>query len=126
MSPSRRFSSAEFLQPSEGEPIRSVVTASKEAVVVAWHLQPGQEVAAHRHPSGQDTWTVLAGSGSYYLDQAGTTLAIAAGDIVVAPAGSVHGVFNGGDQPLIFISVVSPAEAGYQRLVPLAAGEIAL
>ena len=46
------------------------------------------------------------------------------GDVVVAPIGSVHGVFNDGDEPLIFISVVSPATAGYElitdfnRIVP--------
>jgi oxalate decarboxylase/phosphoglucose isomerase-like protein (cupin superfamily) len=28
----------------------------------------------------------------------------------------VHGVFNHGDEPLIFISVVSPATAGYELI----------
>jgi oxalate decarboxylase/phosphoglucose isomerase-like protein (cupin superfamily) len=35
---------------------------------------------------------------------------------VVAPRGCVHGVLNHGDEPLRFISVVSPASAGYERL----------
>jgi oxalate decarboxylase/phosphoglucose isomerase-like protein (cupin superfamily) len=30
--------------------------------------------------------------------------------------GCVHGVANTSDEPLVFISVVSPAEAGYQRI----------
>jgi mannose-6-phosphate isomerase-like protein (cupin superfamily) len=42
--------------------------------------------------------------------------AIAAGDVAIAPMGSVHGVVNIGSEPLVFISVVSPAEAGYQRI----------
>jgi len=58
----------------------------------------------------------LAGQGRYYLDQVGTTEPIFAGDIVVAHTGCVHGVFNDGNEPLVFISVVSPAEAGYQRI----------
>ncbi|MBW4550287.1 MAG: cupin domain-containing protein [Aphanocapsa sp. GSE-SYN-MK-11-07L] len=114
MSTTRIFSSSEFFQPTDGEPIRSVVTESQDAVVVAWYVKSGQEIPAHIHPHGQDTWTILSGQGEYYLDKAGSTKPIASGDIVVAPSESVHGVFNSGDQPLVFISVVSPSNAGYQ------------
>lgn len=114
MSITRIFSSSKFFQPSDGEPVRSIVTESKDAVVVAWYIKPGQAIPAHTHPNGQDTWTVLTGKGDYYLDKAGTTKSIAAGDVVVAHTGCVHGVFNNGDEPLVFISVVSPADAGYQ------------
>jgi quercetin dioxygenase-like cupin family protein len=114
MTATRIFNSSEFLQPTDDEPIRSVVTESKDAVVVAWYVKPGQQIHAHIHPHGQDTWTVLSGKGEYYLDQAGTKKSIVAGDVVVAYTGCVHGVFNLGNQPLIFISVVSPSDAGYQ------------
>ena len=114
MSAARVFNSSEFLQPTDGEPIRSVITESKDATVVAWYVSPGQEIPAHLHPHGQDTWTVLAGKGDYYLDNVGTMKPIVAGDVAIAHTGCVHGVFNNGDQPLVFISVVTPAEAGYQ------------
>ncbi len=94
--------------------MRSVITESADAVIVAWYIQPGQEIAAHIHPQGQDTWTILSGRGDYYLDQAGSRQSIEMGDVVVAPAGAVHGVFNSGDESLVFISVVSPLNAGYQ------------
>jgi quercetin dioxygenase-like cupin family protein len=114
MSMNRIFNSSKFFQPTDGEPVRSVVTESKDAVVVAWYIKPGQEIPAHLHPDGQDTWTILTGKGEYYLDQVGATKPIIAGDVVIAHAGCVHGVVNNGDEPLVFISVVSPAEAGYQ------------
>uniref|UniRef100_A0A832M3Z2 Cupin domain-containing protein n=1 Tax=Oscillatoriales cyanobacterium SpSt-402 TaxID=2282168 RepID=A0A832M3Z2_9CYAN len=114
MSQTRIFNSSEFLQPVDGEPVRSVITESNHATVVAWYIKPGQEIAAHVHPNGQDTWTILSGKGEYYLDETGARKAIAARDVVVAPIGCVHGVFNNGDEPLIFISVVSPADAGYE------------
>ncbi len=114
MSTARIFNSSEFFQPTEGEPVRSVVTESEDAVVVAWYIKPGQEISAHIHPNGQDTWTILSGKGEYYLDEAGTRKPIIAGDVVIAHIGCVHGVFNNGDEPLVFISVVSPSEAGYQ------------
>lgn len=123
MSPTRIFNSSKFLQPTDEEPIRSVITESEDAVVVAWYIKPGQEVSPHIHPNGQDIWTILTGSGKYYLDRTGTMRAIAAGDVVIAPLGCVHGVFNDGDEPLVFISVVSPADAGYQ---PISLGTISM
>lgn len=116
MTNQRIFRSADYLQPADGEPIRSVVTTSAESTVVAWLVLPGQSIPAHIHPQGQDTWTILAGAGEYTLDQNGQTQRITAGDVVVAPTGCVHGVRNTGVEPLVFISVVSPAEAGYERL----------
>jgi quercetin dioxygenase-like cupin family protein len=112
----RKFQSEQFFQISEHEPIRSVVTQSEQAVVIAWHLEPRQQIEAHLHPNGQDTWTILQGRGQYYLDTHGTIETITAGDVVVAHVGQVHGVLNDGELPLRFISVVSPAEAGYQLL----------
>lgn len=110
----RIFNSSAFFIPADGDPIRSVITESKDAVVVAWHIKPGQETRAHVHPTGQDTWTVLAGTGEYYLDGSGTTRPIKPGDVVIAHTGEVHGVLNTGAEPLMIVSVVSPANAGYQ------------
>lgn len=116
MNPDRIYKSAHFLQPSDGEPIRSVVAETAEAVVVAWHVNPGQRIAAHVHPKGQDTWTILSGQGQYQVEANGASRPVVAGDIVVANTGQVHGVFNDGDEPLRFISVVAPASAGYELL----------
>lgn len=112
----RIFKSAHHMQPSDGEPIRSVITQSTQAVVVGWYVKPGQKIAAHVHPQGQDTWTVLSGVGEYQLEADGASQTIGPGDVVVAPTGCVHGVVNTGVAPLVFISVVSPAEAGYELL----------
>jgi quercetin dioxygenase-like cupin family protein len=116
MNENRIFTSSKFFQPTDGEPIRSVMTESPEATIVAWYIQPQQKIPPHLHPHGQDTWTILAGQGEYYLDRAGTTKSISKGDVVIAPTGSVHGVFNNSDEPLIFISVVSPSTAGYELI----------
>ena len=116
MATPRIFISTNFFQPADGEPIRAVVTQSKDAVVVAWHIKQGQEIPLHIHPHGQDTWTLLAGKGRYYLDNNGTSRQITAGDVVVAHTGEAHGVFNDNPEPLVFISVVSPADAGHQLI----------
>jgi quercetin dioxygenase-like cupin family protein len=116
MSNQRVFKVADHLQANDGEPIRSVVHATDDAVIVAWTVKPGQRISPHMHPSGQDTWTILAGEGDYQLDASGQTVRIAAGDVVVAPVGAVHGVLNTGAQALVFVSVVSPALSGFEPL----------
>jgi quercetin dioxygenase-like cupin family protein len=116
MSLTRIFSSASFFKAATKAPVRSVVTQSSEAVVVAWQVEPGQTIPTHIHPNGQDTWSVLSGQGEYYLDDMGTTEPIVAGDVVVAQSGEVHGVFNSGSEPLTFISIVTPANAGHQAI----------
>jgi quercetin dioxygenase-like cupin family protein len=90
------FSSSHFMQPSNDEPLRTVVEETNEAVIIAWHLKPGQKILPHIHPRGQDTWTILAGCGHYYLDQKGTMKPIKAGDIAIARTNDVHGVLNSG------------------------------
>ncbi len=110
----RIFKSSDFLESNTGEPIRSVVTESKESAVIAWHVNPGQRISAHLHPHGQDSWIIHSGMGEYQLDKAGTIKSIKAGDVVVAHQGETHGVLNTGNAPLIFISVVSPALSGYE------------
>jgi quercetin dioxygenase-like cupin family protein len=112
----RVFQVAAHLQPNEGEPIRSVVHETVDAAIVAWTVKPGQRISPHVHPSGQDTWTVIAGLGEYQVDASGATVQIAAGDIAVAPASAVHGVLNTGSQDLVFVSVVSPAGSGFELL----------
>lgn len=115
MTAQRQFRFSDHLQPSSGEPIRSVITESPESVIVAWHVAPGQQITAHVHPNGQDTWTVLMGRGEYRLDDDGETIEIVQGDVVVAHKGEVHGVYNDGEEPLVFISVVAPGDAGFEE-----------
>ena len=116
MSLQRLFKVAEFLQPAEGEPVRSVITESADAAIVAWYVKPGQSVSAHVHPEGQDTWTILSGHGEYRVSAQGECISVSQGTVVVAHRGEVHGVLNTGPEPLVFVSVVSPAASGFQPL----------
>jgi quercetin dioxygenase-like cupin family protein len=77
MSPKRLFKVTDFLQPADGEPIRSVITESADSAVVAWHVKPGLHISAHVHPDGQDTWTILSGCGEYRLSANGESIAVA-------------------------------------------------
>ena len=109
---SRIFSVAEYIRPSDDEPIRSVVLETKDSTVVVWHAHPGQEIAAHIHPYGQDTWTVISGEADYYQGD-GMVTHLKTGNIAVAKPGQVHGAMNSGLVPFVFVSVVAPGNAGF-------------
>ncbi|RXB33480.1 cupin domain-containing protein [Escherichia coli] len=109
---SRIFSVDEYVRPSNGEPIRSVVLETNDSVVVVWHANPGQEIASHVHPHGQDTWTVISGEAEYHQGN-GIVTHLKAGDIAIAKPGQVHGAMNSGPEPFIFVSVVAPGNAGF-------------
>ena len=114
MCPERLFKITDYLHPADGEPLRSVITESADSAVVAWHVKPGQRISAHVHPDGQDTWTILSGSGEYLVGSAGESIQIAKGDVLVAHRREVHGVLNTGPEPLVFVSVVSPSASGFE------------
>ncbi|WP_294532221.1 cupin domain-containing protein [uncultured Rhodoblastus sp.] len=108
----RIFLIADFVRPSDGEPIRSVVLETADSAVVVWHAHPGQEIAPHVHPRGQDTWTVISGEAEYHQGD-GVIARLKAGDIAIALPGQAHGATNTGSDPFVFVSVVAPGNAGF-------------
>ncbi len=113
----RIFAVADFIRPSPDQPIRSVLLETADSVIVVWHARPGQEIAAHTHPAGQDSWIVLAGRADYYQGD-GVRRPLAKGQVAVARPGEVHGALNTGEEDFVFVSVVSSNTAGYVPAVP--------
>jgi hypothetical protein len=64
------------------------------------------------HDAMPSTDPVRTKCSDHRLDAAGQTARIAAGDVVVAPAGAVHRVLNTGALAPVFGLVASPALAG--------------
>lgn len=108
----RTFPVADYIRTSEGDPIRSVVLETPDSVIVVWHVRPGQEIPAHIHPHGQDTWTVLSGAAEYFQGN-GVVCGLKAREIAVAKPGQVHGARNTGEEDFVFVSVVASSNAGY-------------
>ncbi len=116
----RVFDSADYFQGGSIEPPRIVISESPNAAVVCWHVEPGQRIERHLHPSGQDSWVILSGQGEYYSDRSATSLQLYPGVVAVAPAGAIHVALNTGTTPLRFVSVVSPALSGFEPVAPTA------
>jgi len=92
----------------------SVTTSGSVAV---WGVKPGQEVPAHTHPDGQDTWVMLRGELAYYLG-GGERRVIRAGDVDVADCRQVHGAVNEGSEDAVFVSIYSAPKLGWVKAAP--------
>jgi len=89
------------------------LTATENTMIFVWGVKPGQEVEAHIHPGGQDTWIMIEGELTYYLGNS-KTKRIRAGQIDVASKNEIHGCVNEGSTDAIFVSIYSPREIGFQ------------
>jgi mannose-6-phosphate isomerase-like protein (cupin superfamily) len=69
-------------------------------------LAPGQEQKPHAHQDQDKIYFVLEGRGRVFLD--GREETVDAGEAVVAPAGTAHGLANTGTTPLLALVVVTP------------------
>ncbi|HLG25032.1 MAG TPA: cupin domain-containing protein [Candidatus Nanoarchaeia archaeon] len=110
----RIFTIKNLVKFSDEKAIVNLVAATEHSIIFAWGVKPGQEVEAHTHPKGQDTWIMVQGELTYYLGN-GQIQKIKAGQIDVAPKNVVHGCVNEGNEDAIFISIYSPRDVGYEE-----------
>ncbi len=68
---------------------------------------PGQEHCLHAHAGMDKVYHVLAGTGRFLLE--GGERPMAAGDMLIAPADSAHGIRNDGDENLVVLAILAPA-----------------
>jgi quercetin dioxygenase-like cupin family protein len=69
-------------------------------------LRPGQQQSIHAHADQDKFYYVVAGTGRFTVgdvEQLCTT-----GELILAPAGVLHGVVNEGDALLTFLTVIAP------------------
>lgn len=113
----RIFDPEKHLHFSEqGATVTEIVVTDHSSIAI-WGVRPGQEVKAHTHPRGQDTWVMLRGELSYYLG-CGERRVLRAGQLDVADRNQVHGAYNEGVEDAVFLSIYSAPDIGYQEALP--------
>jgi quercetin dioxygenase-like cupin family protein len=110
----RIFTVKDIVKFSDEKAKLTQVAATEHSIIFVWGVKPSQEVEAHIHPKGQDTWIMIQGELTYYLGN-GQIKKIKAGQIDVAPKDSVHGCINEGKEDAIFVSIYSPKDIGYEQ-----------
>jgi quercetin dioxygenase-like cupin family protein len=95
------------LQPDKMAKVALATTA--RAQLDLYCLAPGQTQKAHVHGDQDKICYVLEGRGAFSLGGGEETLE--AGEAIVAPAGTSHGIANVGGDRLVVLVVVTPPPA---------------
>jgi quercetin dioxygenase-like cupin family protein len=102
----RTFDVEQWVRFSPQEATVTEIVITEHSSIAVWGVRPGQQVQAHTHPDGQDTWIVIRGELTYYLGN-GQKKIISAGAIDVAQPSQVHGAVNEGTEDAVFVSIYS-------------------
>jgi quercetin dioxygenase-like cupin family protein len=113
----RIFNAEEMVCFSSEKAVVTEVVATPHSSIAVWGVRPGQEVPAHTHPDGQDTWVMLRGELTYYLGN-GQRRTIRAGEIDIASPDQVHGAINESATDAVFLSIYNAPKLGWQKASP--------
>lgn len=86
---------------------KSTIFESPRLLVGLNAFEPGQEHALHAHAGQDKVYHVLEGDGVFLLE--GRELAMQAGDLLVAPEGTPHGLRNTSGRRLLVLAILAPA-----------------
>ncbi|MCB9080671.1 MAG: cupin domain-containing protein [Lewinellaceae bacterium] len=92
--------------------IREVLHPQKDRLAITYslaeaELDPGKASLPHRLREHSETYIILAGQGTAYVD--GTPTRLRERDVLFIPAGAHQYVVNDGEDVLRFLCVVDPA-----------------
>ena len=88
--------------------MRDIVTAleNPNLSVHRGRIEVGGEIFPHPHDTQIETFYILSGEAICTIG--GKTYPVSAGHCCVAPAGTVHGLKNSGDQPVDLLAIFTP------------------
>lgn len=91
-------------EPRADRPASAILHDEASVRIVAFRLQPGQEIAPHRSTSTVIV-QVTDGAGTFYGEDAGVRLR--AGEGAVYAPGELHAITSG-EEPLRFLAIIAP------------------
>ena len=113
----RTFNIEEWVHFSDEKATVTEIIITAHSSIAVWGVRPGQQVPAHTHPDGQDTWIMMRGELTYYLGN-GQRKTIRAGQIDVAGQDQVHGAVNESAEDAVFLSIYSASKLGWAAANP--------
>jgi mannose-6-phosphate isomerase-like protein (cupin superfamily) len=90
----------------EDRPARVALTATARVQLDLYCLEPGQAQAIHTHADQDKVYLVLEGRARVTVGDREEW--VESGEVVVAPAGTSHGLANPGPERLLALGIVSP------------------
>ena len=100
---------------------RSDVVNNKELLMVRANMEPHDSHPFHSHPTREEIIYVVSGRAEQWVGEQKRILQV--GEVAFIPKGEVHGTWNPFDEPLVFLAILSPANADEPGLVDMSQEE---
>ncbi len=123
----RRFVTAadkvDFLSPWTLEEwlCRSDIVPNQELMMVRANMEPGRSHPFHTHPTREEIIYILSGRAEQWIGCEHRILG--PGEMVLIPKGEVHGTYNPFRERLVFLAILSPAQAPDPAVVDVSTQE---
>ena len=88
---------------------RADIVPNQELLLVRATMAAGRSHPFHTHPTREEIIYLLSGRAEQWCGQ--NQRILSPGDMVLIPKGEVHGTYNCFREPLIFLAILSPANA---------------
>ncbi len=88
---------------------RGDVVENKELLMVRATMEPGRSHPFHTHPTREELIYVISGRAEQWVGKEHRILG--PGDVAFIPKGEVHGTYNPYGEPVVFLAILSPANA---------------
>jgi quercetin dioxygenase-like cupin family protein len=100
---------------------RPGLTDAKNLLLVRVHMPAGKAHRFHRHPAMEEIIYVVSGVAEQWVGDEFRILE--AGEIAHIPKDVVHATHNAGDEVLVFLAILSPAEFEGPALIDVSGDE---
>lgn len=92
------------------------LVATEQIALDVYYFKPAQILGYHRHPEGDQIFTVISGTGTFFLETDGVEekVAVEAGDVFFAPKNVWHNLVDGGKGDLV-AQQVTKQPAGMEK-----------
>ncbi len=100
---------------------RSDVVPNKELLMVRANMEAGDSHPFHTHPTREEIIYILSGRAEQWIGKEHRILG--PGEMVLIPKGEVHGTFNPFRERLVFLAILSPANAAEPGIVDVSTQE---
>ncbi len=123
----RRFVTAaekvDFLSPWTLEEwlCRSDVVPNQELLMVRANMEAGRSHPFHTHPTREEIIYILSGRAEQWIGEQQRVLG--PGEMVLIPKREVHGTYNPFRERLVFLAILSPAQAPEPGIVDVSTEE---
>jgi quercetin dioxygenase-like cupin family protein len=94
---------------------RPELTEAENLLMVRVRMPPGRAHQFHRHPELEEIIYVISGTAEQWVDREKRLLG--PGDMAHIPRDVVHGTYNAGNDPLVFLAILSPASFAGPALI---------